>query len=184
VTSEARVFTQTTRRRTIPSWRWKASIVASPPPPRVSGGELCEQAAGEAAEGGEEDEQPGPEFRRARPQRKGLAVRAQNRIARELLEQEMLEDLDGGEEERADESRSDADERRVEERAPDDPEIEGPGVRCESREQERVAQGPGPTSALAFAQATGRALATIPRVLSRVFIGATARAAPPPSPGS
>ncbi len=34
---EASAFTQVTRRRMSPALRWKASIMASPPPPRVSG---------------------------------------------------------------------------------------------------------------------------------------------------
>jgi hypothetical protein len=37
VKMEAMVFTHVTRLRMMPSWRWKASIIASPPPPRVSG---------------------------------------------------------------------------------------------------------------------------------------------------
>ena len=34
---DASPFTHATRLRTMPSWRWKALIIASPPPPRVSG---------------------------------------------------------------------------------------------------------------------------------------------------
>ena len=104
------------------------------------GGEPRQQAAGEPAERREQDQQPGTEGRRAGPQGERLAVGAQDGIARQLLEQEVLEELDGGEEERADEARGDTDERRMQERAPDDPEIEGTRVRREAREQKCVAQ--------------------------------------------
>lgn len=37
VSADTRSFTQATRLRTTPLWRWKASMIASLPPPRVSG---------------------------------------------------------------------------------------------------------------------------------------------------
>ena len=121
---DASAFTQATRLRTTPPWWWKASIIASPPPPRVSGASSEMMPPASAPTAGSSTSSQG----RKRPRladlgQERLAVRAQRAVAAEVLEEQPLHHLERGEERGAHQPGRHADDRGVEQRAPDDPQV-------------------------------------------------------------
>ena len=146
---DASALTHATRLRTTPSWRWKASIIASPPPPRVSGASSEMMPLASAPTRGQQGQQPRAEVGEVgRLGEERLAGRAQRTVAAEILEDQALHDLERGEERGAHQPGRDADDRGVEQHPPDDPQVGG-GSLLQNRRQEvpaddalHVARGP------------------------------------------
>jgi hypothetical protein len=94
-----------------------------------------QNAAGERADAGQQHEQPRA---KGRPRQVGgevcheLAVRAQRLVAREFLQEVLLDHLEKNEEQRADRARDRPDERCVQQHPPEESEIEL-GHRCSAK---------------------------------------------------
>ena len=136
---DASALTHATRLRTTPFWRWKALIIASPPPPRVSGASPEMMPLASAPTAGTRASSHGRKCGMSVGLgEEGLAVRAQRPVAAQVLQDQALHDLERGEERGAHQPGRHADDGGVKQHPPHDSQVGG-GSLLQNRRQKVAA---------------------------------------------